>query len=176
MRHPALLLALGPLLVASVAQAAEDPPPTPPPAQVKALAGCWSGKGTVMGKPVAITLAIKPAAGGAMVLVEADSHAQADPADVYAAHLLFGGRAAKDDEPASIVGFWADSFGGDGASMGQGAPTADGFEVAYPYGEAAFVNRWTVAQDKVAWSIVMRGASGKEQDFARYALIRTACA
>lgn len=170
-----MLLALGSMLVASVALAAEDPPPTPPPAQVKALAGCWSGKGTVMGKPVAITLEARPAAGGAMLLVEAGSHAEADPADVYAAHLLFGGRAVRDGEPASIVGFWADSFGGDGASMGRGASTADGFEVAYPYGDAAFVNRWTVAQDKVAWSIVMRGVSGKEQDFARYELVTTAC-
>jgi len=171
----AMFLAQAPLLAAGAAHAAEDPPPTPPPAQVKALAGCWKGEGTVMGKPVTIALKAAPVVGGAMMLVQADSAAKADPADAYAAHLLFGGGRTRAGEAAAIVGLWADSFGGDGASMGAGKVTADGFEVAYPYGEAAFVNRWVHAGEHLGWSIVMRGAGGKEQGFAAYELNAVEC-
>ncbi|MDG2531954.1 hypothetical protein [Caulobacter endophyticus] len=174
MRVLVSLLALSASMIAAVARA-EDPPPTPPPAQVAALAGCWKGEGTVMGKPVTIALSAKSIVGGAMMLVEAESAAKADPADTYAAHLLFGGRTTKAGEPAAIVGLWADSFGGDGASQGAGRVTADGFEVGYPYGEAAFVNRWARAGDHLSWSIVMRGAGGKEQGFASYELVRAGC-
>lgn len=170
----ALSWALSSAFFAGVAVA--DEAPVGPPAQVKALAGCWSGEGAVMGKPVTIGLTVGPTAGDAMILVEADSRAKADPADAYAAHLLFGGRTVKAGQPAAIVGLWADSFGGDGASMGAGAVTADGFEVAYPYGASSFVNRWTHKADKLAWSIVVRNAAGKEQTFASYDLAKTTCA
>lgn len=171
----ALYLAQALLLAAGGAHAAEDPPPTPPPVQVRALSGCWKGEGTVMGKPVTIALKAGPAVGGAMMLVQADSAAKADPADVYAAHLLLGGRKTKAGQPDAVVGLWADSFGGDGASQGAGEVTANGFEVAYPYGEAAFVNRWVRAGKQLGWSIVMRGASGKEQGFASYELDEVEC-
>lgn len=174
MRVPVLLLALSASMAAAAARA-EDPPPAPPPAEVSALAGCWKGEGTVMGKPVSIALAARPIVGGAMMLVEVDSAAKADPADTYAAHLLFGGRATKAGEPIAIVGLWADSFGGDGASQGAGQAAPDGFEVSYPYGEAVFVNRWASAGEHLRWSIVMCGAGGKEQGFASYALVRAEC-
>lgn len=171
----ALFLAQAPLVVAGAAQAAEDPPPIPPPVEVRALSGCWKGEGTVMGKPVTIALAAAPVVGGAMMLVQADSAAKADPSDTYAAHLLFGGGKTRAGETAAIVGLWADSFGGDGASQGAGRVTADGFEVSYPYGEAAFVNRWVRSGEHLGWSIVMRGAGGKEQAFARYELVQAVC-
>ncbi|MEH0196106.1 hypothetical protein V7S57_09935 [Caulobacter sp. CCNWLY153] len=174
MRVPVSLLALSASMVAAAARA-EDPPPTPPPAEVSALAGCWKGEGTVMGKPVTIALSARPIVGGAMMLVEADSVAKADPADTYAAHLLLGGRTTKAGEPAVIVGLWADSFGGDGASQGAGKVAPNGFEVSYPYGEAAFVNRWARAGEHLSWSIVMRGASGREQGFASYEFVRAGC-
>jgi hypothetical protein len=174
MKVPAWLPALS-ILAANGAAHAEDPPPTPPPAEVRAIAGCWKGEGAVMGKPVTIALKVAPAVGGAMMLVEADSAAKADPADAYGAHLLFGGRTTKAGEPAAIVGLWADSFGGDGASQGAGKVTPNGFEVSYPYGEAAFVNRWVQSGKHLSWSIVMRGDSGKEQGFAAYELTAVVC-
>ncbi|MBI1684357.1 hypothetical protein [Caulobacter hibisci] len=174
MRISVLLLASAALVMGGMAFAEEAP--VGPPAQVRALTGCWRGEGAVMGKPVTIALAVKTTAGDAMVLVEADSHAKADPADTYAAHLLFGGRTTKTAEPAAVIGLWADSFGGDGASMGTGAVTAEGFEVAYPYDRSSFVNRWTVKADKVGWTIVVRDAGGKEQAFASYALAKAGCA
>lgn len=128
-----------------------------------------------MGKPVTIALSARPIVGGAMMLVEADSAAKADPADTYAAHLLLGGRTTRAGEPAAIVGLWADSFGGDGASEGSGRATADGFEVSYPYGDAAFVNRWARVGEHLGWSIVMRSKGGKEQGFASYELVRAGC-
>ncbi|PLR21070.1 hypothetical protein SGCZBJ_20945 [Caulobacter zeae] len=175
MRVVVSLLALSASMLCAAAARAEDPPPTPPPAQVAALAGCWKGEGMVMGKPVTVALSARPIVGGAMMLVEADSAAKADPADTYAAHLLFGGRTTKAGEPAAIVGLWADSFGGDGASHGAGKVAPNGFEVSYPYGDAAFVNRWARAGEHLSWSIVMRGAGGKEQEFASYELVRAGC-
>lgn len=162
------------LSLAAGAAVARDAPPAQLPAQVKALTGCWRGAGEVMGKPVMITLSAKPIVEGAMVLVEADSHATADPADRYAAHLLFGARTAKPSEPATISGFWADSFGGDYTATGLGSPTKDGLEMAYVYPDASFINRWTLAGDKLDWRITAR-EDGKDQAFAHYEATRVAC-
>jgi hypothetical protein len=155
---------------------AEDPPPAPVPAEVKALEGCWRGDGEVMGKPVEITLSAKPVALGTMLTVDADSHAKADAKDRYAAHLIFGGRGAppKEGPPVGVSGFWADSFGGDFTATGQGEVQPGGFDIAYTYPDASFVNRWRRDGETLTWTIVAR-MGGKENGFARYALTRTAC-
>jgi hypothetical protein len=162
-----LTLAAGPAV-------AQDAPP-PIPAQVKALEGCWSGTGELMGKPVTITLSARPIALDAMVVVDTESQAKADPADRYAAHLLFGGRTARADNAATILGFWADSFGGDYTATGLGSPREHGFEIAYPYPDTSFVNRWTVLGDQLEWRIVAQAGAAPEKPFARYALTRAAC-
>lgn len=155
---------------------AEDPPPAPIPVAVKALEGCWRGAGEVMGKPVDITLAVKPAGLGTLVTVDADSRAKADPADRYAAHLILAGRgpAPKDGPATGVSGFWADSFGGDFTAVGKGEAVSGGFDITYPYPDAAFVNRWRLDGGKLSWSIVAR-AGGKEAPFAAYAMTRAAC-
>jgi hypothetical protein len=153
---------------------AQDAPPPRLPAQVTALAGCWQGTGEVMGKPVAITLTAKPIALGAMFLIEAESHATADPADRYAAHLVIGGRAAKGAFPATVSSFWADSFGGDYTATGAGAVREDGFEIAYPYPPSSFLNRWTLKGDRLDWRITAREGD-KAQDFAHYETVRVSC-
>jgi hypothetical protein len=153
---------------------AQDAPPPRLPAQVTALAGCWQGTGEVMGKPVAITLTAKPIVEGAMFLIEAESHATADPADRYAAHLLIGARAAKGAFPTTLSSFWADSFGGDYTATGAGAVREDGFEIAYPYPPSSFLNRWTLAGDRLDWRITAREGD-KEQVFAHYETARVAC-
>lgn len=157
---------------------AQDPAPAALPAQVRALEGCWRGEGVVMDKPVVISLAARPITEGAMFLVEADSQAKSDPRDRYAAHLIFGGRGAppKEGEATAISGFWIDSFGGDFTATGVGSATATGFDVAYPYPDATFVNRWRRTSDRLAWTIVARSGSAPEAAFASYDLKRTACA
>ncbi|MFN7109751.1 MAG: hypothetical protein ACK4MY_16150 [Brevundimonas sp.] len=155
---------------------AQEPGAVPVPQEVSALAGCWQGTGSVMGKPVSITLAAKPITEGALFLVEADSHAVTDPADRYAAHLIFGGKAAVDGKPGGISAFFADSFGGDFTSVGTGSANASGFEVAYVYPDATFVNRWTVAPASASWTIVMKDEAGEETTFASYDLRRKQCA
>ena len=155
---------------------AQEPGAAPVPAQVLALAGCWRGEGEVMGKPVAITLSAQPVALGALVVVETDSQAITDRADRYAAHLIFAGRTGTDAVPGDIAGFFADSFGGDYTALGRGASIPDGFEVAYDYPDAVFVNRWTIAPAAISWRIVMRDKTGAEADFAAYSLARTDCA
>jgi hypothetical protein len=155
---------------------ADDPPPSPVPAEVRALEGCWRGAGDVMGKAVEITLAAHPVALGTMLTVDADSRATADPKDRYAAHLVLGGKGAapKDGSATGISGFWSDSFGGDFTAVGQGAALAGGFDIAYAYPDAAFVNRWRRDGDRLTWTIVARSGT-KETPFARYALVRSAC-
>ena len=153
---------------------ADDAPSAPLPAQVRALEGCWRGEGEVMGKAVTLTIAAKPVALGALLVIETESQAKADAADRYAAHLVVGARAAKGALPATLTGYWADSFGGDYTATGAGAVREDGFEIAYTYPDASFLNRWTLAGDKLDWKITARDG-GKEQPFAHYAATRTAC-
>jgi hypothetical protein len=155
---------------------AEDPPPALVPAEVRALEGCWRGAGEVMGKAVEITLAAMPVALGTMLTVDADSRAKADPKDRYAAHLVFGGRGAapKSGEATGVSGFWSDSFGGDFTAVGQGAVQPGGFDIAYAYPDASFVNRWRRDGDKLTWTIVAK-TGVKEAPFARYDLTRSAC-
>lgn len=144
------------------------------PAQVTALAGCWRGSGEVMGKPVTLTLSAKPVALGAMFLIETESQAKADPADRYAAHLLIGARKAEAGFPPTLSSFWADSFGGDYTAAGAGAVRENGFEIAYPYPPASFVNRWTLAGERLEWRITAREGD-KDQPFAHYEATRVAC-
>ena len=146
----------------------------PVPAQVRGLEGCWRGDGEVMGKAVTLTLSAKPAALNALVVIEAESQAKADAADRYAAHLVIGTRAAKGAFPAALTGYWADSFGGDYAATGAGAAREDGFEIAYSYPDASYLNRWTLAGDHLAWRITVR-EGGKEQVFAHYDATRAPC-
>jgi hypothetical protein len=164
------------LLAAAGAAWAEDPPPAPVPAEVRALEGCWRGTGDVMGKPVEITLAAEPVALGTVLTVDADSHAKADPADRYAAHLVLAGRGAppKDGAPTGVSGFWADSFGGDFTAVGKGEAQPGGFDIAYAYPDASFVNRWRRDGERLTWTIVARN-SAKETPFARYELTRSVC-
>ncbi|KQY96007.1 hypothetical protein ASD21_05750 [Caulobacter sp. Root1455] len=153
---------------------AQDAPPVQLPAQVKALAGCWGGAGEVMGKPVTIVLSAKPIVEGAMFQIEAESQAKADPADRYAAHLVIGARAPKGAFPATLTGYWADSFGGDYTATGAGAVREDGFEIAYPYPPSSFLNRWTLAGDRLDWRITAREGD-KEEPFAHYEATRITC-
>jgi hypothetical protein len=162
------------LSLASGSALAQDPPSASLPTQVKALEGCWRGTGEVMGKPVTLTLSAKPIALGAMFLIEAQSQAKADPGDRYAAHLVLGARATKGRFPATLTGYWADSFGGDFTATGAGAVREDGFEIAYAYPPSSFLNRWTMAGDKLEWRITARDGD-KEQAFASYQATRVTC-
>lgn len=173
--YGSLILAAA-LAVGAPALAQDDPPPAPVPAQVRALEGCWTGAGQVMGKAVTIALAAKPITEGTMFLVEARSHALADSKDRYAAHLVFGGKgpAPKGGEATAVSGFWIDSFGGDFTATGVGAATPEGFEIAYAYPDASFVNRWRRAGETLSWTIVAKTAKA-ENAFARYDLKLAPC-
>ncbi|HEX8471092.1 MAG TPA: hypothetical protein VF633_08275, partial [Brevundimonas sp.] len=124
-----------------------------------------------------ISLNAKPITDGALFLVEVDSHAMADADDRYAAHLIFGGKTApvENAKATNISSFYADSFGGDFTALGAGSAHQGGFEVAYAYPDASFVNRWTVAPTTASWTIIARDSAGSEEPFAAYELARTEC-
>ncbi|WP_395942776.1 hypothetical protein [Brevundimonas sp.] len=155
--------------------AVQEPGAAAVPSAVTALAGCWTGTGAVLGKPVTIELTARPVAENALFLIETESEATADPADRYAAHLIFGGRTPSNGGSETISAFWADSFGGDYTAVGAGAPREDGFEVSYAYPDARFVNRWALTTARLTWTIVAKDSAGAENRFAAYEMTRTAC-
>ena len=170
------LLAIAMSLMPALALGAE-PGAAPIPAPVTALAGCWDGRGEVMGKSVKIAVRAAPIVLDAMMAVDADSVATADPNDRYAAHLIFGGTGDPQKAPAApIMGYWTDRFGGAFAAAGNGEVRADGFDMTYAYPDYAFVNRWRMKGDALSWQIVARDAKGVEKPFASYALQKKACA
>ena len=166
------------LAVVFFTQVANAAPPdaAPIPAAVAAMRGCWRGAGVVMSKAVTTTLTAKSIVRDAMFVVEVDSSATADARDRYAAHLIFGGT---DRQPTTatetIVGFWADSFGGAFAANGIGVSRPDGFDITYQYPDDAFVNRWRLTGNRLSWKIVARDRTGTEKPFASYELAKTAC-
>lgn len=170
------ILAVAVIAALTAASAVQEPGAAAVPSAVTALAGCWTGTGAVMGKPVTIHLTAKPAAENALFLIETESQATSDPADRYAAHLIFGGRTPRDGEAETISAFWADSFGGDYTAVGAGTPREGGFEVNYAYPDARFVNRWTLTTATLSWAITMKDGAGAENGFAAYEMTRTECA
>ena len=66
------------------------------------------------------------------------------------------------------------NFGGDFTATGAGAATTDGFDIAYAYPDASFVNRWRRAGETLSWMIVAKTAKA-ENAFARYDLKRATC-
>lgn len=166
------------MLLASAPALAQDPAPAVVPAEVRGLEGCWAGEGVVMDKPVTISLAARPITEGAMFLIEVQSQAKADPKDRYAAHLVFGGHGAPPSagQATAISGYWIDSFGGDFTASGAGSAVTDGFDIAYAYPDATFVNRWRRTSDRLSWTIVAKNGAAPEARFASYDLKRTRCA
>ena len=162
------MLVAAAVLMASTAAAEE---PARAPEAVRQLEGCWTGRGEVMGKPVTIAVEARPVALGAILTLDANSVATADPSDRYAAHLVFGGGKG----PAEVIGFWSDSFGGSMTATGTGSAQAGGFDISYPYSDAAFVNRWRLSGDQLRWMIVARNRKGEEQPFAAYNMHRIPC-
>lgn len=143
-----------------------------PPAGAALISGCWRGDGTVEGKPVTMAVVARPAALGALLVVEAESEAVADSSDRYAAHLVLAG----DGKPGGgVTGFWADSFGGGYTAEGRGKAGPDGFDITYNYPDGAFINEWRVLANRLQWRIIARGSKGSVSVFASYVLTKTAC-
>lgn len=157
------------------ARAAE--PGTPPvPSAVRMFEGCWRGQGEVMGKRTLVTLRARQIVEQAMDLFEVESVTADDPADRYAAHLLFGGVVgAEGSSGERIWGFWADSFGGAYTASGQGAAHTDGFDIDYRYPDDVFVNRWRLTGGVLRWTVVSRAGQGPEKPFASYVMRRATC-
>ncbi|MBP8235113.1 MAG: hypothetical protein KAY22_22710 [Rhizorhabdus sp.] len=169
----ALRLAPAALAVASPVHAADEPLL---PASLRAIEGCWTGEGRVMGKPVTMAIRASLAALDALMIVDAESRAVDDPTDRYAAHLTLGA-STPDGEKADpvLTGYWADSFGGGYAATGKGAVSGEGFDIGYAYPDATFINRWRPQGQALRWDIVARAADGTEKPFAGYVVRKVIC-
>jgi hypothetical protein len=171
-----LCLAAAASVVVVAGSTAAEPGVVPVPGAVSALKGCWRGVGEAVGKRVVVALNAKPILQNAMFTVDVDSSAAGDPNDQYVAHLIFGGADAGADKTGNdIVGFWADDFGGAYTSLGRGKSSPHGFEITYPYPDAAYVNRWRLSGDDLNWSIVERDPKGVEKAFATYTMNKVSC-
>lgn len=170
---PIRLLAVATLVVGLPVQA-EDAPLLP--AALRSIHGCWAGEGRVMGKPVTMAIRAMPAALNALMIVEAESQAIEDPADLYAAHLTLGASTSGDGKAApQLAGYWADSFGAGYAAAGRGVVRDEGFDIDYAYPDAIFVSRWRPQGQTLRWEIIARSADGKEKPFADYVVRKIAC-
>lgn len=154
---------------------AAEPGAVPVPSAVTALAGCWSGHGVVMGKPVTVMLNAHRLVLGAMMALDIESAAMKDPADRYAAHLLIGGASGQAAGGAPLAGVWTDSFGGTLMTMGRGQTTHTGFVLTYPYPDASFLNQWYREGARLDWTIQAVSSEGRKTAFARYSLSRKPC-
>lgn len=171
-----LIAIAGLALVGATATHGAEPGASPVPAAVRALGGCWAGEGSVMGKPVTISLTGTSAALGAMFVIETESRAKADRKDRYAAHLVFGGGERKADAGAdAVTGYWADSFGGTFTATGTGSAGRGEFEISCRYPDDIFANRWNIAANRATWSILARHGDAAPQTFASYLLFRRPC-
>jgi hypothetical protein len=176
MTIPKLCLGLAASIVVMTTSTAAEPAVGVPDAVI-ALKGCWRGVGEAVGKQVIVALNAKPTLQDAMFVVDVESSAVADPKDRYSAHLIFGAaRLSADQHGDDIMGFWADSFGGAYTALGSGSSRPDGFDITYRYLDDAYLNRWTLSGDRLAWSIVAHHRNGVEKPFAGYTLTRVACA
>ncbi|GBQ62906.1 hypothetical protein AA103196_0439 [Ameyamaea chiangmaiensis NBRC 103196] len=156
---------------------AAEPGTAPVPAVVRALAGCWHGTGTVMGKPVDIGLSAHPMVLDALFALDADSTATGDARDRYAAHLLVGGRdTTTRTAPQALTGVWADSFGGGYITLGTGQTVPGGFDLTYRNGGVVFANHWRLDADRLHWDIQSRDGTAPPAAFARYTMTRAPCA
>jgi hypothetical protein len=161
--------------LSSVVDAAE-PGTTQVPKSVAATIGCWSGRGEVMTKSVTAAVTAKLIVQDALLSLDAESSALADPTDRYSAHLIVGGTDKQPGATADqIVGFWADSFGGAFTATGRGEGHPSGFDIIYQYADNAFVNRWRISGDHLTWQIAARDQNGVEKPFASYSLHKAAC-
>ena len=177
MTIPRLCFALLANMLAVTASVAAAPGAVPVPDAVIALKGCWLGVGQAVGKPVTVALRSRAILQDAMVVVDVESSALADPRDRYSAHLLFGSaRERADEQGDDIMGFWSDSFGGAFTALGRGSSRSDGFDIVYRYPDSDFINRWTLSGDKLTWLIVERTPKRVDKVFATYRLSRAPCA
>ncbi|PZU66773.1 MAG: hypothetical protein DI540_13650 [Sphingobium sp.] len=164
------------LLAGSAVAKADDASSGSVPTTVRSLAGCWRGEGTVLRKPVTVTLTIRTILLDSMIAVDVDSSAKADAADRYQAHLLFGGdELAADKGRNAISSFWADSFGGGFTATGKGRAHGNGFDVEYRYPDRRYVNQWSREGDHLTWRIISVSGEKISKLFADYALTRVVC-
>src|SRR4051794_8053763 len=110
-------------LLALVA-AVSAPPTNAVPAVVGGLEGCWNVTGSVRGRDAPSVARGDWHIGRLYFMLQLRSLVQGKP---YTAAIIYGAGA----KPGSIGSYWLDVVGGTAPTPVTGAPTPDGFMVAY---------------------------------------------
>jgi hypothetical protein len=156
------------LSLLAVIAASAAPAPNAVPAVVGGLEGCWNVTGSVRGKDAPSIARGDWHIGRLCFMLQLRSVVQGKP---YTAAIIYGAGP----KPGSIGSYWLDVVGGTTPTPVTGAPTADGFIVAYDFGDSVYTNRFASTADGWRWTIMEQVTGKPEREFAHYHLTRAAC-
>ena len=159
------LLTLG--AIASHAATA-DPGPIPLPDVVGGLQGCWNAPGSVRGKDAPSTARGDWRIGHLYFMLQLHSLVAAKP---YTAAIIYGAGPKE----GTIGSYWLDVYGGTLPTKVTGAPTKDGFTVAYDFGDSIYTNIFTKTKRGWTWTINEHFTGKPEKLFATYDLTPASC-
>ena len=152
----------------ALAAASATPPPNAVPAVVGGLAGCWNAPGKVRGKEAPSVARGDWHIGRLYFMFQLRSVVAGKP---YTAAIIYGAGP----KPGSIGSYWLDVVGGTAPTPVTGAPTRDGFTVAYDFGDSVYDNRFARVANGWRWTIVEQVPGKPEREFAHYDLTPTSC-
>ncbi|HEX5237453.1 MAG TPA: hypothetical protein VFW39_03205 [Sphingomicrobium sp.] len=159
-----------------VLAAAAATPPSAVPAIVGGLEGCWNAPGQVMGKDATSVARGDWQIGHLYFVLHLRSTGAAQP---YEAAIIYGAERAgappELQQAGSIGSYWLDTFGGAGPVKTIGSASANGFTVAYDYGDSVYTNRFTRVGKGWQWTILAHDRGKPEKLFAEYHLTPATC-
>lgn len=150
------------------AAAAAAAPSNAVPDVVGGLQGCWNAPGSVRGKPAPSIARGDWHIDGLYFMLQLKSLVAGKP---YKAAIIYG----QGQKPGSIYSYWLDVVGGAAPTPQTGAPTKDGFMVAYDFGDSVYTNRFIKVGTGWTWTIIEQAKGKPERLFAEYKLTPTTC-
>jgi hypothetical protein len=152
----------------ALAAAAAAPVPNAVPAVVGGLVGCWDVTGQVRGKDAPSIARGDWHIGRLYFMFQLRSVVAGKP---YTAAIIYG----QGTKPGTIGSYWLDVVGGTAPTPVTGAPTPDGFTVAYDFGDSVYTNHFARVSGGWRWTIVEQETGRPAREFAHYHLVRATC-
>jgi len=145
-----------------------QPGAIPVPDVVGGLQGCWHAPGQVRGKDASSIARGDWHIGHLYFMLQLRGLAAEKP---YVAAIIYGGGP----KVGTFGSYWLDVYGGTAPTQVTGAPTKDGFTVAYDYGDSVYTNLFTKKGNGWRWTIMERFKGKPEKLFAQYELTPARC-